>query len=325
MSTGQCRCHPGSSNLPAAILLTCVLGALGCPCRYYSLFTLFMLVTFECTLVGQRRRNLQELRSLQTPKQPIQVYRWATWLRRWAAAYRVGPWTALAPGQALGRRRPLGVSLAAEHGWCCPGCRCGKWEMLPGEALFPGDLISIGRPAGGEGCRLVGGGLLCPCMASGCAQQHWLPLATMQQRGGQHGQAASGAMHMRHWLPARGCRRHGGGQGGACGLPAAGGHLHRGGGGAHRRVHAPVEGAHRGAGPQAAPEHQAGQEPHAVWRHQDPAAHGRPQRQDPHARQGLNLGIESGGCWLLLPAPSSLCGCPQAASSLCPLAPVLPL
>jgi cation-transporting ATPase 13A1 len=43
--------------------------------RYYSLFTLFMLVTFECTLVGQRLRNLKELRSLQTPKQHIQVYR----------------------------------------------------------------------------------------------------------------------------------------------------------------------------------------------------------------------------------------------------------
>lgn len=42
---------------------------------YYSLFTLFMLVTFESTVVGQRLRNLKELRSLQTPKQPILVYR----------------------------------------------------------------------------------------------------------------------------------------------------------------------------------------------------------------------------------------------------------
>ncbi|GIL88698.1 hypothetical protein Vretimale_17282 [Volvox reticuliferus] len=65
---------------------------------YYSLFTLFMLITFEGTVVGQRLRNLKELRSLQTPKQNIYVY------------------------------------------------RCGKWEQMPGDALLPGDVISIGRP-----------------------------------------------------------------------------------------------------------------------------------------------------------------------------------
>jgi len=27
--------------------------------------------------------------------------------------------------------------------------RQGKWEQLPGDALLPGDVISIGRPAGG--------------------------------------------------------------------------------------------------------------------------------------------------------------------------------
>eukprot|EP00891_Asterochloris_glomerata_P000411 jgi/Astpho2/411/Aster-03461 len=69
---------------------------------YYSLFTLGMLVMFECTVVTQRMRNLKELRSLQTPKQPIQAYR---------------------------------------H---------GKWGQLPGDALLPGDLVSIGRPRGGE-------------------------------------------------------------------------------------------------------------------------------------------------------------------------------
>ena len=41
--------------------------------RYYSLFTLGMLVMFECTVVGSRIRNVKELRSLQTPKQGIQV------------------------------------------------------------------------------------------------------------------------------------------------------------------------------------------------------------------------------------------------------------
>ena len=69
-------------------------------CRYYSLFTLGMLVTFECTVVMQRIRNLKELRNLQTPRQTLQVYR---------------------------------------H---------GKWDRLPGSALQPGDVISIGRPTG---------------------------------------------------------------------------------------------------------------------------------------------------------------------------------
>ncbi len=75
----------------------------GCPSarRYYSLFTLGMLVMFECTVVGQRLRNLRELRALTVPKQALQVY------------------------------------------------RQGRWAQLPGDALLPGDLISIGRPSGG--------------------------------------------------------------------------------------------------------------------------------------------------------------------------------
>ena len=42
-------------------------------CRYYSLFTLGMLVVFECTTVFQRMRHLNELRALQTPKQALQA------------------------------------------------------------------------------------------------------------------------------------------------------------------------------------------------------------------------------------------------------------
>ena len=33
--------------------------------------------------------------------------------------------------------------------------RQGKWEKLSGDALLPGDVISIGRPAGGELIVLV--------------------------------------------------------------------------------------------------------------------------------------------------------------------------
>lgn len=43
--------------------------------RYYSLFTLFMLIAFECTVVNQRVRQLSELRGLKTPMQHVQVYR----------------------------------------------------------------------------------------------------------------------------------------------------------------------------------------------------------------------------------------------------------
>jgi manganese-transporting P-type ATPase len=70
-----------------------------------------MLVMFESTTVGSRIRNLRELRSLQTPKQAIRVY------------------------------------------------RGGKWEELPGDALLPGDVISICRPTGAPPLGLPCGGL----------------------------------------------------------------------------------------------------------------------------------------------------------------------
>ncbi|CAG9462154.1 unnamed protein product [Pedinophyceae sp. YPF-701] len=66
---------------------------------YYSLFTLFMLVAFECTVVMQRQRNLRELRGLQSPRQHIHAFRSHRWIR------------------------------------------------IPGEAILPGDLISVVRPA----------------------------------------------------------------------------------------------------------------------------------------------------------------------------------
>ncbi|KAF8062935.1 PDR2 [Scenedesmus sp. PABB004] len=72
---------------------------------YYSLFTLGMLIMFECTVVMQRTRNLRELRALQTPKQRLLAY------------------------------------------------RAGKWEEVPGEALLPGDVVSIVRPKGGPGAE----------------------------------------------------------------------------------------------------------------------------------------------------------------------------
>ena len=90
-----------------------------------------MLVMFECTVTGQRLRNLRELRSLTVPKQALQVY------------------------------------------------RQGKWDQLPGDALLPGDVISIGRPSGGEYHSSTHAALLQPCEvrvegARGASHQYWM-------------------------------------------------------------------------------------------------------------------------------------------------------
>ncbi|KAG6833024.1 hypothetical protein H0H87_012282 [Tephrocybe sp. NHM501043] len=46
---------------------------------YYSLFTLFMLVVFECTVVWQRVRTLTEFRTMSVAPYPINVYRNGRW------------------------------------------------------------------------------------------------------------------------------------------------------------------------------------------------------------------------------------------------------
>ncbi|PVF98731.1 putative calcium-transporting ATPase [Serendipita vermifera] len=46
---------------------------------YYSIFTLFMLVMFECTVVWQRLRTLREFRTMSVVPYDIQVYRSGKW------------------------------------------------------------------------------------------------------------------------------------------------------------------------------------------------------------------------------------------------------
>ena len=47
----------------------------------YSLFTLFMLIMFECTVVWQRVRTLTEFRSMSIEPYPIQCYRDGKWVK----------------------------------------------------------------------------------------------------------------------------------------------------------------------------------------------------------------------------------------------------
>ncbi|KAF5381790.1 hypothetical protein D9615_005499 [Tricholomella constricta] len=48
---------------------------------YYSLFTLFMLVVFECTVVWQRVRTLTEFRTMSVAPYPILCYREGNWVK----------------------------------------------------------------------------------------------------------------------------------------------------------------------------------------------------------------------------------------------------
>jgi cation-transporting ATPase 13A1 len=86
---------------------------------------------FECTVVGQRLRNLRELRSLTAPKQALQVY------------------------------------------------RQGKWVQLPGDALLPGDVISIGRPSGGAGENYSSLHALCLYSGPILRARLWNPMQTI--------------------------------------------------------------------------------------------------------------------------------------------------
>lgn len=71
---------------------------------YYSLFTLFMLVSFECTLVQQQLKNMQMIRQMGNKPFKILVYR----MRRWT---RVNS-DELLPGDIVSVSRNFGLQSA---------------------------------------------------------------------------------------------------------------------------------------------------------------------------------------------------------------------
>lgn len=127
-----CAAWPRPFTVPAPVTLGyvqvfCVL--LWCmeAYLYYSLFTLGMLIVFECTVVLQRQRTLTDLRAIQVPKQHVQV--------------RACPLCAFLHGLESQEADRCENERSAVQVF-----RAGRWEKVPGEVLLPGDIFSLVLP-----------------------------------------------------------------------------------------------------------------------------------------------------------------------------------
>ncbi|KAF8876645.1 endoplasmic reticulum Ca-transporting P-type ATPase [Infundibulicybe gibba] len=82
---------------------------------YYSLFTLFMLVVFECTVVWQRVRTLTEFRTMSVEPYPIQCYRDSKWITLQTDKLLPGDIVSVARHQA---ETTVPADLLLLHGTC---------------------------------------------------------------------------------------------------------------------------------------------------------------------------------------------------------------
>ncbi|KAJ7176571.1 hypothetical protein C8R46DRAFT_1160523 [Mycena filopes] len=82
---------------------------------YYSLFTLFMLVMFECTVVWQRVRTLTEFRTMSIAPYPIQCYRNKKWQEVQTDQLLPGDVISLAPQQ---NELSVPADVLLVHGTC---------------------------------------------------------------------------------------------------------------------------------------------------------------------------------------------------------------